>query len=161
MQLTTMSTDVKSGKREKKGQRMRRKVMGDEAGEERREELELRAELTIEKLLERSSSSGLRHIPFDDVLPEAEKPDEKISLSSKGRKIEANASLKEGETHSFNPTFLNRSTAPPPHLPKAPITNALTGRPNLANSSLTFSTIASSFLKGTSPPNLPFPPSSC
>lgn len=55
-------------------------------------------------------------------------------------------------TDSSSPIFLNRSTAPRPQRPSAPMTSALTPFPLPPNNSLTFLTIAVSFSKGDNRP---------
>lgn len=63
------------------------------------------------------------------------------------------------DTHSSNPIFLKRSTAPRPHLPKAPITSALTPFPLPPSCCLTAVIIAVSFSYGWRRPS--FPPFFC
>lgn len=88
---------------------------------------------TIKDLLERSSLGRLGHVPLDDVL--AARP--KLA-SARAPRHSAQVPQDSKGAHLLNPAFKKKSTAPLPHLPSAPMTNALGLLPKL------FSTCASS-----------------
>lgn len=102
--------------------------MGDERGDLGREVNAVDKNVNIQNLREWSALGCLVEIPLKNIIPD---------WVSKVDGTQCN-------TYSSNPIFLNRSTAPRPQRPSAPITRALTPFPSPPRLSLTAETIASS-----------------